>query len=58
MRARRKTEGLREVRLVVPDAREKAIRQRVAHQVAGLSAASEQNALDWIETVSEFDETR
>ncbi len=57
MRARRKAQGLREVRLVVPDARAAATRRRVAEQVARLSVADERDALDWIETVSEFDET-
>ena len=56
MRARRKTDGLREVRLVIPDARSQVIRRQVAQQVAGLSAAAERDAMDWIEAVSEFDE--
>jgi hypothetical protein len=55
MRARRRTNGLREVRLVVPDARSVAIRRRVAAQVAHLSRESEREALQWIEAVSEFD---
>lgn len=55
MRARRRTNGLREVRLVVPDARSAAIRRRVAAQVARLSRDSERDALEWIEAVSEFD---
>jgi len=36
MRERRRARGLRELRLVVPDARSKAVRRRVAKQVAGL----------------------
>lgn len=55
MRERRRTKGLREVRLVVPDARLSAIRRRVAAQVAHLNRDSEREALDWIEAVSEFD---
>jgi hypothetical protein len=55
MRARRRRNGLREVRLVVPDARSAAIRRRVAAQVARLSRNSEREALEWIEAVSEFD---
>ena len=55
MRARRRRNGLREVRLVVPDARSAAIRRRVAAQVARLSRDSEREALAWIEAVSEFD---
>lgn len=58
MRARRRQSGLREVRLLVPDARAATTRARIADQVARLSPASEREALDWIEAVSEFDETR
>jgi len=46
---------LRELRLVVPDARSEAVRKRVAAQVAKLSPDSERDALLWIEAVSEFD---
>jgi hypothetical protein len=46
---------LRELRLVVPDARSKAVRRRVAKQVARLDRSSELNAMRWIEAVSEFD---
>jgi hypothetical protein len=55
MRARRRAKGLRELRLVVPDSRQKAVRRRVATQVARLSRASEADALAWIEAVSVFD---
>jgi hypothetical protein len=55
MRERRQARGLRELRLVVPDARSKAIRRRIAKQVAGLDRARELAALGWIEAVSEFD---
>ena len=58
MRARRRREGIREIRLSVPDARAAAIRARVARQVAGLSQAAEQDALTWNELVAEFDEAR
>ena len=56
MRARRRADGLREVRLVVPDARSGAVRRRrrVAAAVAALDQAAEQDALAWIESVSEF----
>lgn len=59
MRDRRR-QGLRELRLVVPDARSKAVRARIAAQVARLNPESERDALLWIEAVSEFDtdETR
>ena len=55
MRERRRARGLRELRLVVPDARSKVVRRRVARQVAGLDRARELEALRWIEAVSEFD---
>ena len=55
MRERRQASGLRELRLVVPDARSKAIRRRIAKEVAGLDRACELAALGWIEAVSEFD---
>jgi hypothetical protein len=55
MRERHRRRGLRELRLIVPDARSETIRSRVAAQVARLSRDSEQEALDWIERVSEFD---
>jgi len=55
MRRRRRAQGLRELRLVVPDARSEAVRNRIAAQVAKLSPDSEHEALRWIEAVSEFD---
>jgi hypothetical protein len=55
MRERRRHQGLRELRLVIPDARSRTVRQRVAEQVARLRPANEHDALDWIEAVSEFD---
>jgi Protein of unknown function (DUF3018) len=55
MRERRRARGLRELRLIVPDARSKAVRRRVAKQVAGLDRSRELKALGWIEAVSEFD---
>jgi hypothetical protein len=55
MRQRRRTRGMRELRLVVADARSRAVRRRVAKQVAGLEPDSERDALIWIESVSEFD---
>jgi hypothetical protein len=56
MRERRRRAGLREVRLTVPDARSSAVRSRVAEQVRRLDLRSEDEALTWIEEVSEFDE--
>ena len=55
MRARRQRQGLRELRLVVPDARSEVVRNRVAAQVAKLNPDGERDALLWIEAVSEFD---
>jgi len=55
MRERRRARGLRELRLIVPDGRSKAVRRRIARQVAGLERAHELEALRWIESVSEID---
>lgn len=55
MRERRRSRGLRELRLVVPDSRSQSVRRRVAAQAAHLSKADENDALNWIESVSEFD---
>jgi hypothetical protein len=55
MRARRRRRGLLELRLAVPDARLRSMRKRVAAQVARLDPRNEDDAMRWIETVSEFD---
>jgi hypothetical protein len=55
MRERRRARGLRELRLIVPDARSKVVRRRIAKAVAGLDQSREFDALGWIEAVSEFD---
>jgi hypothetical protein len=55
MRERRRERGLRELRLVVPDVRSPAVRERVAMEVAGLERDNELEALAWIEAVSTFD---
>jgi hypothetical protein len=55
MRERRRARGLRELRLIVPDARSKTVRRRVAKQVAGLDRSRESEATRWAESVSEFD---
>jgi Protein of unknown function (DUF3018) len=57
MRERRRRQGLRELRLNVPDPRLRSVRKRVAAQVARLNRRNEDEALDWIEEVSEFDAT-
>ena len=54
LRERRRTR-LRGLRLVVPDARLKLVKRRIAAQVARPNPASEHDALAWIEAVSEFD---
>jgi hypothetical protein len=55
MRQRRRTNHLRELRLIVPDARDPIVKARVAAAVAALDPADEEDALRWIEAVSEFD---
>jgi hypothetical protein len=55
MRARRRRQDLRELRLIVPDARSAVVRSRIAAQVAQLNPKIERDALLWIEAVSEFD---
>lgn len=55
MRQRRRARGLREVRLIVADARSRAVRGRVAREVARLDPERERDALQWTEAVSEFD---
>jgi Protein of unknown function (DUF3018) len=56
MRERRRARGLRELRLIVPDPRSKAVRRRVARQVAALDQSRELDALKWIEAVADFDD--
>lgn len=58
LRERRKAAGLREVRLVVPDARLTTTRRRVAEQVARLDPTAEDDAMRWVEAVAEFDESK
>jgi hypothetical protein len=55
MRERRRRRGLRELRLVVPNPRLESVRKRMAVQVARLDRSHEDEALSWIEAVSEFD---
>jgi hypothetical protein len=55
MRERRRERGLRELRLIVPDPRSKAVRRRVAKAVATLDRDNELDAMRWIEAVAEFD---
>lgn len=55
MRERRRSQGLRELRLIVADPRSRTVRRRVAKQVAALDPDRERDALKWVESVSEFD---
>jgi hypothetical protein len=55
MRARRRRQGLRELRLLVPDARSPAVRDRIAAQAANLNSDNEHDTILWIEAVSDFD---
>jgi hypothetical protein len=55
MRKRRRSQGLRELRILVADTRLPSVRRRVADQVARLIPSREAEALSWIEAVSEFD---
>jgi len=57
MRERRRRRGLRELRLVVPNPRLQSVRKRVAAQLAELDRGSEDEALSFIEAISEFDAT-
>ena len=56
MRSRRRAAGYREVRIQVLDARDPEVRRRIAEQVASLDPDHEEDAIRWIEAVSEFDE--
>ena len=42
--------------MVLPDARLALVRERVAASVASLDPQDEDDALRWIETVSDFDD--
>ncbi len=55
LRERRRARGLRELRLVVPDSRSKAVLRRVAKEVARLDEAAEREALQWIAAVPDFE---
>jgi mRNA interferase MazF len=50
MRERRRARGLRELRLIVTDARSKVVRRRIAKPVARLDRSRESDALGWIES--------
>ena len=54
-RRRQRGAGQREIRMNLPDARSERVRARVAASVASLDPQDEEDALRWIEAVSEFD---
>lgn len=56
VRIRRRAQGRREVRLILPDARAEEVRARVADAVSRLDRSNEEDSLAWIEAVSEFDD--
>jgi hypothetical protein len=55
MRDRRREQGLRELRLAVPDPRRATVRARIAAQVARLNPDDESEAMRFAEAASEFD---
>jgi hypothetical protein len=48
--------GLRELRLMTLNPQSAAVCRRIAAQVAALNASDENDALSWIEAISEFNE--
>ncbi len=56
MRHRRRRNGLRELRLIVPDGASKIVRRVIAKQVVALNPRDELHALKWIEAISELDQ--
>lgn len=54
-RRRQRRAGQREIRMNPPDALSARVRERVAASVASLDPQDEENALRWIEAVSELD---
>lgn len=54
-RARRRAEGKREVRMVLPDTRTAEVSRRIEQAVAGLNQIHESEALAWIEAVAGHD---
>lgn len=55
MRGRRRAGGLREVRLLVLDARDPEVRRRIAEEIARRDPAAEEDAMRWIEAITEGD---
>ena len=48
--------GKRQVRITLPNPRSEKVRRRIANSVARLNQSEEADALQWVESVSEFDE--
>lgn len=48
--------GKRQVRITLPNPRSEKVQRRVANSVARLNQSQEADALQWVESVSEFDE--
>jgi hypothetical protein len=57
MRQRRRAQGLRELSMVISDARDPAFRRHVAQEVSRLDPSLEGEAMRWIEGASLFDES-
>ena len=56
-RKRRRESHFREVRMTLPDARLQQVRERIADTVARLDPVAEDEALRWIEAVTDLDES-
>ena len=54
MRQRRREQGLREIRVLVPDTRLPDVRRELARQIATLQPEDERDIMDFIEAVSVF----
>ena len=54
-RNRQREADRREIRMTLPDARSRRVRDRVSEAVARLDPVAEDDALRWIEEVSDFD---
>lgn len=55
VRERRRANHLRELRLIVPNARDPVVQARAAAAIAALDPADEEDAMRWIEVVQAFD---
>jgi len=55
LRERRRAQGLREIRIVVPDIRLPEVQRELARQVATLDPDDEREVMQFIEAVNWFD---